>query len=131
MVERVRFKQQDAARALEALRAILSEPYTVIVRDAAIQRFEFTFEAVWKYLREFLRTQEGILCNSPKSCFRECFSLGLIGEEQTLKLLEMTDDRNLTAHTYKEEVSQLIFEKLPLFFEALTALFSRLLPAPR
>jgi len=129
-VERTIIKQQDAARALEALRVILSEPYTVIVRDAAIQRFEFTFEAVWKYVREFLRTREGILCNSPKSCFRECFALGLIGEEQTFKLLEMTDDRNLTFHTYKEDVSQLIFEKLPLYFEALTALFSRLHPAP-
>jgi len=128
VVERLSLKQQDAARALGALRDILDHPYSVIVRDAAIQRFEFTFEAVWKYSREFLKSREGILCNSPKSCFRELFSVGTLSEEETLTLLEMTDDRNLTSHTYKEEVSQLIYNKLPLYSQALTSLFDRLLP---
>jgi len=113
---------------LGALRDILAQPYSVIVRDAAIQRFEFTFEAVWKYSREFLKNREGIVCNSPKSCFRELFSVGNLSEEETLTLLEMTDDRNLTSHTYKEEVSQLIYNKLPLYSQALTGLFNRLLP---
>jgi nucleotidyltransferase substrate binding protein (TIGR01987 family) len=126
MVERIISKRQDAARALDALHNILEEPYSVIIRDAAIQRFEFTFEAVWKYGREYLKVQEGIVCNSPKSCFRELFPLGYLSEEETLRLLEMTDDRNLTSHTYKEEVSQLIFNKLPLYSQALTDLFNRL-----
>ena len=128
MVERISLKQRDAARALDSLREILAQPYSVIVRDAAIQRFEFTFEAVWKYSREFLKNREGIVCNSPKSCFRELFSVGILSEEETLTLLEMTDDRNLTSHTYKEEVSQLIYNKLPLYSQALTSLFNRLLP---
>jgi nucleotidyltransferase substrate binding protein (TIGR01987 family) len=128
VVEKLDLKHNDAARALDALRDILVEPYSVIVRDAAIQRFEFTFEAVWKFVREFLKSREGIVCNSPKSCFRELFSVGSLSEEETLVLLEMTDDRNLTSHTYKEEVSQLIYNKLPLYSRALINLFSRLLP---
>jgi nucleotidyltransferase substrate binding protein (TIGR01987 family) len=125
-LERLIYKKQDATRALDALHQILKEPFSVIVRDAAIQRFEFTFEAVWKYGREYLRSREGIICNSPKSCFRELFSVGRLSEAETLRLLEMTDDRNLTSHTYKEEVSQMIFDRLPLYARALQHLFGRL-----
>lgn len=120
-------KQQDADRALDALREILAQPFSVIIRDAAIQRFEFTFEAVWKFGREFLKSGEGIICNSPKSCFRDLFSVGILSEEEPLTLLEMTDDRNLTAHTYKEEISILIYSKLPLYSRALGDLFNRLI----
>ncbi len=32
-----------------------------------------------------------------------------------MKLLEMTDDRNMTSHTYKEKVAEIIFEKLKIY----------------
>jgi len=125
-VERLRLKFEDAARAKRTLEEILQEPFSVIIRDAAIQRFEFTFEALWKFLKEYLREKEGIICNSPKSCFREIFSLGLLNEEEVIGFLEMTDVRNLTSHTYKEEVSQLIFSKLPVYFSLLNNLINRI-----
>jgi len=125
-VERLRLKFEDAVRAKRTLEEILQEPFSVIIRDAAIQRFEFTFEALWKFLKEYLREKEGIICNSPKSCFREIFSLGLLNEEEVIGFLEMTDDRNMTSHTYKEEVSQLIFSKLPVYFSLLNNLINRI-----
>ena len=125
-MERLRLKFEDAARAKRTLEEILQEPFSVIIRDAAIQRFEFTFEALWKFLKEYLREKEGIICNSPKSCFREIFSLGLLNEEEVIGFLEMTDVRNLTSHTYKEEVSQLIFSKLPVYFSLLNNLINRI-----
>ncbi len=90
----------------------MQQPFSVIVRDAAIQRFEYTFEAFWKFIKEYLKTKEGIICNSPKSCFREVFTVGMINEDETIKLLEMTDNRNMTSHTYKEEIAQIIYGKL-------------------
>ena len=97
---------------METLKEILDEPFSVIVRDATIQRFEYTFEALWKFLKEYLKEREGIICNSPKSCFRELFLLTMITEEDTVKFLEMTDDRNMASHTYKEEVSTILYEKM-------------------
>jgi nucleotidyltransferase substrate binding protein (TIGR01987 family) len=126
MVERLNLKHQDALRAIEALKGILQEPFSIIVRDAAIQRFEFTFEALWKFLKEYLKEQEGIICNSPKACFRELFPLGLLSESETVTFLAMTDDRNMTSHTYKEEVSQIIFSKLPEYSTALINLLNRI-----
>jgi len=90
----------------------MKEPFSAIVRDAAIQRFEYTFEAFWKFIKEYLKEKEGIIVNSPKACFREIFSLGLCSEEETVQLQEMADKRNETSHTYKEEVANLIYEAI-------------------
>ncbi|MFQ5965793.1 MAG: HI0074 family nucleotidyltransferase substrate-binding subunit [Candidatus Scalinduaceae bacterium] len=111
-MERLEIRYKDAKRAIGTLREILQQPFSVIVRDAAIQRFEYTFEAFWKFIKEYLKTKEGVISNSPKSCFREVFTVGMINEDETIKLLEMTDNRNMTSHTYKEEVAQIIYGKL-------------------
>lgn len=52
-MERIELKYKDALRALNTLKEIAKEPFSVIVRDAAIQRFEYTFEAFWKFVREY------------------------------------------------------------------------------
>ncbi|OOP56939.1 MAG: nucleotidyltransferase [Candidatus Brocadia carolinensis] len=115
-MERLVLRYKDALRALHTLGEILQQPFSVIVRDATIQRFEYTFEALWKFLKEYPKEREGIISHSPKACFREIFSLGIINEEETVKFLEMTDRRNDTSHTYKEEVAQIIFSKIPEYF---------------
>lgn len=111
-MERLRLRYQDATKSLETLRIILKESFSIVVRDATIQRFEYTFEALWKFLREYLKEKEGIICNSPKACFKEMFSLGFLTEKDTVSCLEMTDRRNDTSHTYREEVAQIIYNKI-------------------
>jgi len=111
-LERLESRTKETEKALKTLGEIWNEPYSVIVRDATIQRFEYTFEAFWKFLRDYLSEYEGIRSNSPKSCFREALSAGLISEEQTVACLEMTDDRNLTSHTYIEELAEQIYRKI-------------------
>lgn len=124
-MERLKLKYKDTIKALNTLKQILEEPFSIIVQDATIQRFEYTFEAFWKFLKEYLKEQEGIICNSPKSCFREIFSLGLLTEEETVKFLEMTDDRNMTTHTYKDEVSRIIYRKIPDYYNLMEVLIGR------
>ena len=111
-MERLKLKYKDALNSLKTLEDILEEPFSLIVRDATIQRFEYTFEALWKFLKEYLKEKEGVISNSPKACFREIFSSGFLTEEETVKCLEMTDKRNETSHTYKEEVAQAIYSKM-------------------
>ncbi|MEW6609939.1 MAG: HI0074 family nucleotidyltransferase substrate-binding subunit [bacterium] len=125
-MERFELRQKDAAKALDTLKQILEEPFSIIVRDATIQRFEYTFEAIWKFLKEYLREQEGIICNSPKSCFREAFSLELLTEEETVGFLEMTDDRNMTTHIYKEEVSEILYGKMPDYYRLMETLLEQI-----
>ena len=62
-----------ARKAFGTLQQILGEPKTAIVRDAAIQRFEYSFEAVWKAAQRFLREREGVEAASPKAVVRASF----------------------------------------------------------
>lgn len=116
----------DARRALSTLKAVLDEQFSVLVRDAAIQRFEYTFEVVWKLTREHLKVHEGVVSNSPKTCFRNAFQAGLLEEDETTLALEMTDDRNRTVHTYHEEVAKAIFSRLPEYSALMHTLNRRL-----
>jgi len=51
--------------------------------------------------------------------------VGIIDEEETIRFLEMTDDRNMTSHTYKEEVAHLIYGRLKSYSELLQDVIRR------
>lgn len=102
------FRQyQDAVSRLEE---VLQQEKNEFMRDAAIKRFEFTFDLSWKLVKAFLEQESGIVCASPKGCFREAYKQSLI--EYDDRLLEMTDDRNRTAHLYRKEMADEIYGKL-------------------
>ena len=77
----------------KALEARGNESYSFF-RDSTIQRFEFTLEIAWKSIKTFLLKQEGIECRSPKGCIREFSAAGYADADETLRLLQMVDDRN-------------------------------------
>lgn len=118
-MERLTQRIKLAEQALKALDEALEMPVTKIVRDASIQRFEFSFEAVWKLSQLYLRQKEGVEVGSPKGVFRACFETGILNETQTNLALRMADDRNLTVHTYNEQLAQQIFSHLPNYSELL------------
>lgn len=111
-MERLNLRFEDAYKALLTLQQILREPFSVVIRDATIQRFEYTFEAVWKFLKEYLEEKEGVVENTPKGIFRAVFRAGFLTEQETVQCLEMTDSRNDTVHTYKEQIAQILYQKI-------------------
>lgn len=121
-MERLKQRIKTANDALASFCDIFKQPFSLIVRDAAIQRFEFTVEAVWKLAQLYLYEQEGLEANSPKGVMRECFQAQFFDEEQTELALNMIDDRNLTVHTYNELLANEIYGKLPKYYELLNGL---------
>ena len=111
-MERLTKAHKTALHALVTLEEILKEQSGTIVRDATIQRFEYTFETVWKLLKVYLLERHGIDAGSPKACFREAFKSELLTQDQTEQALVMTDDRNLTSHTYIEAVADLVYSRI-------------------
>ncbi len=91
----------------------LEDHPTTVVRDAAIQRFEYSFEAAWKAAQRYLRVMEGRVEASPKPVVRASVAAGLLEETDGRIALNMVDDRNLTSHTYNEALAQRIFSALP------------------
>ena len=124
-MEKLKLKRETAVKALKTLNWILKEPFSIIVQDSVIKRFEYSFEAFWKYLKEYLLVREGKTANSPKSCFREALSAGLITEDECHLFLLMTDDRNLTLHTYDETLAMELYNKIPGYAAAMGKLLER------
>jgi len=110
-------------KALKQLRSALDEETNDLVRDAAIQRFEFTVELAWKAIQQWLRG-EGIVCNSPKECLKAAFTAGLVKDDE--RGLTMMEDRNLTSHTYNEKTAEDIFSRLSGYLEPLEGLVQTL-----
>ena len=67
---------------------------------------------MWKAVQRFLLVMEGSQAGSPKACVRLARDSGLLGDEETERALAMVDDRNLTVHTYNEELALAIYERL-------------------
>lgn len=111
-MERLKERLAIAAQALATLEEALAMPKSKIVRDAVIQRFEYTFEALWKAAQLYLREQESIEAGSPKSVIRAARQVGLLEDEQTRVALQMAEDRNLSVHTYNELLAERIFARV-------------------
>jgi nucleotidyltransferase substrate binding protein (TIGR01987 family) len=118
---------QSALTSLEELVSKYSEHQTdVILRDALIQRFEYSTEAFWKYLKAFLQSEHNLSANSPREVIRTGLSAKLYSEETSQELLQMLDDRNLTSHTYVEELAESIAHRIPDYSKNMNAVMAQL-----
>ena len=102
----------DFEKALSRLAEVLQQEKTDIVRDSAIKRFEIVFDLAWKTLKTFLEENHNVVCNSPRTCFKEAFHQGILDYSDFW--LDVVSERNYTAHTYKEKLAEQIFNKLPI-----------------
>ncbi|MDG5471335.1 HI0074 family nucleotidyltransferase substrate-binding subunit [Jeotgalibacillus sp. ET6] len=119
-MERLHHRLNSAKKALGSFQQLaMLDQMNEIERDAAIQRFKNSFEACWKAAKEFLYNVEGIDVGSPKGVIRSCREVNLLQEDETTLGLKMVNDRNLTVHTYNEEVAILIQSNLTTYYHLL------------
>lgn len=124
-MERLTRRLRDAGSALARLDEVLAdERPTDVQRDAAIKRFEFTFEAVWKSAQRYLAVMEQIEAGSPGAVIRACREVGIGDEDAAEARLRAAKDRNLTSHMYRETVAEAIFARLPEHRDTLAAWFA-------
>lgn len=119
-------KLTSAEKALAKFEAILADTEKdEKTRDASIQRFEFTSEACWKMLQAVLKEHYMLEVRYPKGCYETAFQVGLIDEALCLELNRSVKDRNLTSHTYHEELAEQIYQRLPSYAKAFRELVSK------
>jgi nucleotidyltransferase substrate binding protein (TIGR01987 family) len=102
------------------------ESLRVLLRDATIQRFEFTFEVAWKTLKRFLEENsiEPIDRLTNRQLFRLGFEQGLLRDSAAWMLY--LGRRNLTSHVYSEAIAAQVFEVIPEFLEDARFLLAQL-----
>ena len=71
-------QKKQYKKALDKFDEIISIEKTDIIRDSAIKRFEIILDLSWKTLKNYIEEKKGIICASPKDCFREAYKQGLL-----------------------------------------------------
>ena len=121
-MERLSERLAEAHRALATFEELARRrERSIIERDAAIMRFAYTFEAVWKAAQLHLYEREGLEVGSPKQSIRASRRVGLLTDEQAESALSMTDDKNLVIHIYREAVASDLETRLHLHAMTLAA----------
>lgn len=115
-------------RALARLHEVLAVNETAIVRDALIQRFEFTFEAAWKCAYRWLRARGANVAEEAFAVLPRALANGLIDDEAAWT--EIRTRRNQTSHTYDEALAIAVAafvrrDAAPAFDRLLTVLKAR------
>jgi nucleotidyltransferase substrate binding protein (TIGR01987 family) len=118
-LERFTERKAELQNTVQRLREAVAHPESDLVRDAVIQRFEFTFELVWKSLKLYLERQ-GLDCGGPRSTLKKAFAEGLIRlPDEADVWLRMLEDRNLASHAYDEALATRIYQHVARDYAAL------------
>ncbi len=110
--QRFEERKQELKDAVLRLEEAIAQPENDMIRDSVIQRFEFSFELAWKTLQLFLERQ-GLEAGSPRQALKSAFAQGIISSEDEADVwLKMQEDRNLTTHTYNEDLAKAIYKRI-------------------
>lgn len=120
-IKLIRFRKALATLEAIYLKPVMEDRVNV---DATIQRFEFTFELAWKFLKEYFLDQ-GIVVEYPKEVIKKAFAVGLIDNEELW--IKMLFDRNMTSHTYDEKLADEIYERIKKYVPELDKLSVKVL----
>ena len=116
-------------RALQTLRnaaeLAAQRPLSELEQQGLIQGFEFTHELAWNLLKDFLEAQGIAGLIGSRDAIRTAFKNGLLEEGETW--MEMIKARNLSSHTYQQDLAQRIAtDILTRFYPAFVALEQRM-----
>lgn len=98
----------------------LGEWLDEMIKEALIQRFEYTHELAWNVMKDYAHFQGNSEVAGSRDATREAFQLHLITEAHTW--MDMIASRNKSSHTYNEVTANEIYTKIlmeyfPLFLD--------------
>lgn len=115
-LEILKLKYEDLEKSLKRFHEVIQEDKSTIIRDATIQRFEFTFELFWKVLKKIL-SHEGEETTTPRDTITKAYQYKLINNEEIW--INMMNDRNKTSHMYDEKVADNIYNNMDQYYTEL------------
>lgn len=97
-------------KAVSSLELALAQPKDEFIRDAVIQRFEYTYELCWRMMRRRLIADHGesaVSLLSRRELFRMAADYQLITDSVSWMLYHKA--RNETSHLYDESKAEEVF----------------------
>lgn len=108
----IRWKQrfENFEKSYKLLKKYSNQAITTeLERAGIIQFFEMSFELACKVLKDYLEAEEYVV-KSPRETVKQAFQIGLIDNGHVW--MDALADRNLTTHTYDEELSNKMTEEI-------------------
>jgi len=123
----IRWKQrlQNYKKALATMKSAVelaaSRELSELEKQGVIQGFEFTFELAWNVMKDYLEEHgiTGII--GSKDTVRQAFNKGLIEDGQVW--MDMIESRNISSHSYDEDIAEELFQKIIEIFYGQMAAF--------
>jgi len=130
-------RYQSLQKALQTLEEILTileklDIYNNVMqaalRDSTIQRFEYSIDTFWKFLKIYFEQVKlmDIAVPSSREIIRIGVDFGLINQEEYKIIMKCISDHNLTSHTYNEELAKEIVQRIPIYFITMKQIVDRI-----
>ena len=100
-------------KAIASLEEVLRLEKTAIIRDSAIQRFEYTFEFAVKFMRRYIQENYSVMSDYDSNNFRDVIRTALqlnITKKPFEAWIKYRDARNKTSHGYSEKAAEEVYE---------------------
>ncbi len=120
----IRWEQRfsNYQKALTQLKKFIDKgELSELEEQGLIKAFEYTYELAWNTLRDFLEFSGQTDIYGSRDAIRKAYKLGLIEDGESW--MDMLKSRNITSHTYNEDVAEEICQAV---FEVYFLLFVRL-----
>lgn len=101
---------EEYSKSVQRLKEALAQEKNEFIRDSVIQRFEFCIELAWKTSKKIMGTST----TAPKQVIREMAQNALIDDVEIW--LRAIDERNLSSHTYNEDLAESVYKFIKEFF---------------
>jgi nucleotidyltransferase substrate binding protein (TIGR01987 family) len=106
------------AQLTSAVELAGQRPLSDLEKQGLIQAFEFTHELAWNVMKDYFAYQGTSSITGSRDAVRESFNTGIISDGEGW--MEMIRSRNLSSHTYNQQVADEIVERIlncyhPLF----------------
>ncbi|OGQ22470.1 MAG: hypothetical protein A3I05_09835 [Deltaproteobacteria bacterium RIFCSPLOWO2_02_FULL_44_10] len=129
--EKLQRSFEDFKASFEKLNEAVSDTFRAqykeeIIIEIVTKRFEYTYETLWKLLKELL-LEEGVETATPLQCFKEAFKIGLVSQESEEIFPLIVKKRNEIVHIYSADKAYEIYLLIRnSFIPAITAVSKNL-----
>lgn len=101
-------------QARERLDSAIKVAKSELEKIGAIKCFEYCYELSWKLMKKIL-LKKGVETNNPRDTFRAAGINHLVNDSEMW--FDFILKRNLTSHTYDDQLAHEIFDFLPIFLK--------------